>query len=260
MQGTGSRRSNAILWPLLMVFAIAVSGCAKSYVPSGPGQYPSRAVQKPGPVPKGTFRPYTVSGQTYYPLSSSEGYEQDGIASWYGPNFHGLKTANGETYNMNALTCAHKTLPMNTYVRITNKENGRVVTLRVNDRGPFVASRIVDLSRAGAKALGIIHAGTAKVHLEAVGVAGKPSRTVAQAMAEERLYIQVGSFTEYDNAKRLQQTLAANGYEHSRIARALLRGTRYWRVQVGAFRGMAQANRAHAYLKRDYPQSFLIAD
>lgn len=121
---------------------------------------------------KATMRPYTINGKTYYPTTVSVGDTASGTASWYGPDFHGKKTSNGETYNMNAMTAAHKTLPMNTMVRVTNLGNGRQTTVRINDRGPFVAGRIIDLSRAAASSIDMLGAGTARVKLEVVGFYG----------------------------------------------------------------------------------------
>lgn len=121
---------------------------------------------------RATMRPYTINGKTYYPTTVSVGDTALGIASWYGPNFHGKKTSNGETYNMNAMTAAHKTLPMNTMVRVINLGNGAQTTVRINDRGPFVSGRIIDLSKAAATSIGMIGAGTARVKLEVVGFYG----------------------------------------------------------------------------------------
>ena len=121
---------------------------------------------------RATMRPYTINGKTYYPTTVNVGDTASGIASWYGPDFHGKKTSNGETYNMNAMTAAHKTLPMNTMVRVTNLGNGAQTTVRINDRGPFVAGRIIDLSKAAATSIGMIGTGTARVKLEVVGFYG----------------------------------------------------------------------------------------
>ena len=121
---------------------------------------------------RATMRPYTINGKTYYPTTVSVGDTASGTASWYGPDFHGKKTSNGETYNMNAMTAAHKTLPMNTMVRVTNLGNGAQTTVRINDRGPFVAGRIIDLSKAAATSIGMIGTGTARVKLEVVGFYG----------------------------------------------------------------------------------------
>lgn len=266
--GFGMKR----IWFLsaLVVMALVVSGCGRKHVPTRPDSprrpapkatpAPTPSLGKAGPVPKGTFKPYTIAGKRYYPLSSADGFVQRGVASWYGKGFHGKKTANGETYDMYGMTCAHKVLPMNTYVRITNEQNGKVATLRVNDRGPFVGTRIVDLSYSGAKALGVIGPGTARVRLEAVGVAGQPTRSVAKAVANGRYYVQVGAFTNRSNADRMVRSMRTKGYAESRVTHALIGGTTFWRVQAGAFKGMGHANKAHAALKREFPKSFLIAD
>jgi len=110
-------------------------------------------------------RPYKITGTWYYPAEDNS-YVEEGMASWYGPNFHGKRTANGEIYNMNAMTAAHRTLPLPSIVRVTNLENGRVVKLRVNDRGPFKSNRIIDVSRRGAELLGFIDAGITRVRVE----------------------------------------------------------------------------------------------
>ncbi|WP_412175104.1 septal ring lytic transglycosylase RlpA family protein [Campylobacter sp. IFREMER_LSEM_CL1904] len=118
---------------------------------------------------KGTMKPYTINGKTYYPTVVEVGETADGIASWYGPGFHGKKTSNGETYDQHAYTAAHKTLPMNTIVKVTNLKNHRQTTVRINDRGPFVAGRIIDLSNMAARDIDMIQAGTAPVRLEVIG-------------------------------------------------------------------------------------------
>jgi len=127
-----------------------------------------RSVQKVG-------KPYQVDNIWYYP-QVDPGYNETGIASWYGEPFHGRKTANGETYDMNQLTAAHKTLPMPSNVRVTNLENGRSIVVTVNDRGPFVNGRIIDLSRRAAQLLGVIQKGTAKVRVEVVGQGQQPGK------------------------------------------------------------------------------------
>lgn len=252
-----------------LALATALAGCGKKHVPTRP-DYPTRTTRpaptpapehKAGPSPKGTFRPYTIAGKRYHPLSTADGYVERGIASWYGRDFHGRKTSNGETYDMHAMTAAHKVLPMNTIIRVTREDTGAAVVLRVNDRGPFVGSRIVDLSYAGAKALDIVGPGTALVRLEAVGMAGETrTRSLAQAMENGRYYVQVGAFTFRENAVRLAEKLRAGAYPQSRLQKALVDGKTFWRVQAGVFDGMARAKRAHAELNRRYPSSFVIAD
>lgn len=133
-----------------------------SYRKSG-SYYKNLNTQRNSHLPKA--KPYTVLGKTYVPYSSAVGFEEIGIASWYGPGFHGKKTANGEVFNTYALTAAHKFLPFNTNILVTNLENGKTCVVRITDRGPFVDDRIIDLSQAAAKQIDMVKNGTAKVHL-----------------------------------------------------------------------------------------------
>ncbi|TXE81554.1 septal ring lytic transglycosylase RlpA family protein [Campylobacter peloridis] len=158
----------------LVVSCIGVLFSACSVVPiSSPTvYYPERdfkSIKHNNTGLKGTMKPYTINGKTYYPTVVEVGETADGIASWYGPGFHGKKTSNGETYNQNAYTAAHKTLPMNTIVKVTNLKNYRQTTVRINDRGPFVAGRIIDLSNVAARDIDMIHSGIAPVRLEVIG-------------------------------------------------------------------------------------------
>jgi len=222
---------------------------------------PAPAETAPPAAPKGTFKPYAVDGKTYYPLAAVEGgWEEEGLASWYGPGFHGQKTSCGETYDMNSLTAAHKVLPMQTRIRVQNLENGQAVDLRVNDRGPFVAGRIVDLSLAGAKSLGVVGPGTARVRLTVLGGAGMSPEAVVAAVARETFYVQVGAFTVQDNALRLARELKSGGYPATRIQEAVIQGVRYWRVQAGTFAGTAHANEGLSRLAERFPGSFILAD
>ena len=121
---------------------------------------------------RATMRPYNVFGIRYYPFVANVGDKFDGIASWYGPDFHAKKTSNGEIYNMYAMTAAHKTLPMNTVVRVDNLDNGRSTIVRINDRGPFVAGRIIDLSNKAAHEIDMVRKGTARVKVTVLGYNG----------------------------------------------------------------------------------------
>ena len=157
---------------------------SKSTTSSGPGDYarPHKdgapwwdvdVSQIPDAVPMphyGPYKanPYTVLGKTYFPISDGHRYSATGTASWYGTKFHGQPTANGEKYDLYGMSAAHKTLPLPTYVKVTNLDNGRTVTLRVNDRGPFYSDRIIDLSFAAAKKLGFAETGTARVKVEGI--------------------------------------------------------------------------------------------
>jgi len=162
-----------------------------------------------------TMRPYVVRGVKYYPTVVSVGDMFRGNASWYGPNFHGKLTSNGERYNMWAMTAAHKTLPMNTIVRVTNRRNGKSTVVRINDRGPFVSTRIIDLSKAAASKIDMIGTGTAPVTLEVLGFEQKGKRTIPskkelkkspQKMSLAGKYaLQIGSFSKIEGALRTQE-------------------------------------------------------
>ncbi len=147
----------------LVIFIFIVTGCAKPTIISTPAKRPVGGVSKRVPpsaeIPP-TQRPYKINGRTYYPLPTSHGYVERGIASWYGKKFHGRKTSNGETYNMYAKTAAHKTLPMGTMLLVKNIANNKEIVVRVNDRGPFVKGRIIDLSLTGAREIDMVTEGT----------------------------------------------------------------------------------------------------
>ena len=150
---------------------------------------------------------------------------QTGIASWYGPDFHGRSTSNKEIYNMYDMTAAHNTLPFGTYVMVTNLDNGRSATVRVNDRGPFVGNRIIDLSYAAASVLGIVGPGTARVRLEVL-------KDVSPARGGS-WFVQVGSFISKDNAARLAETLRP-GFPDVGVSLYRTKSQVYYRVRIGA--------------------------
>ena len=141
---------------LLVALALTAAACGSSRGIPGPTGTPYRGYI--------VGQPYQINGRTYYPREDL-GYDRTGTASWYGSDFHGRRTANGETYDMNAMTAAHPTLPMPTIVRVTNLDNGRSVIVRINDRGPFAEDRIIDMSRAGARELGFESKGLARVRV-----------------------------------------------------------------------------------------------
>ncbi len=213
---------------------------------------------------KATERPYTVMGQRYEPLRSSDGFVQNGIASWYGKDFHGKKTSNGETYNMNAMTAAHKTLPLGVYVKVKNRDNGRETIVRVNDRGPFVKNRIIDLSYAAAKKLGVDRAGTAPVTIVALGYreegAGGKSEYREPATYDSGNYtVQVGSFREYANAQRLSGDMKAQyGFSDARLTN--VNGALFYRVYAGKYTSLKAAEEAEkSFVERGYSGSFVVS-
>lgn len=194
------------------------------------------------PAPKPTYFPG-------YPI----GYVERGMASWYGPGFHGNKTANGERYDMHKLTAAHRTLPLGSVAVVRSTSTGRQVTVRINDRGPFAKGRVLDLSLAGAQALGMIGHGTDQIELRVVGFQG---RTADMGF----LRVQIGSFAEQQNALKLLQQ-AQRVYSGGRIRTVDLPDGRRYRVQVGEFRTEAQAESAALRLESDLAvQSFVFRD
>ncbi len=164
-----------------------------------------------------------------YPI----GYIEWGVASWYGPGFHGNRTANGERFDMHQLTAAHRTLPLGSLVLVRSLSTGRTVTVRINDRGPFAKGRVLDLSLAAARALGLVGAGTDQVELRVIGYQGRPG-------ALGSLRIQVGSFAELANAHALAGRLRSR-YPEVRIQPVDLPEGRRYRVLVGQFRSEEQA-------------------
>ena len=162
-----------------------------------------------------TQRPYELNGIWYYPIPTAKGYIEEGIASWYGKKFHGRPTSNGEIFDMYKISAAHKTLPIDTSLKVTNLLNNKTIVVRVNDRGPFVAGRIIDLSFKAAEMLGIVVNGTAKVKIEAVRVVTVNKKTGTDFISPVPLpdfrfgkfVIQVGSFKTLLNALQLKADL-----------------------------------------------------
>ncbi len=164
---------------------------------------------------KATMKTYVVRGRVYRPTFVGVGDTMSGVASWYGPNFHGHETSNGENYNMYDMTLAHKTWPMDTMVKVTNLDNGKSIVARINDRGPFVAGRIVDCSYSVGKKIGIDKKGICNVKLKVVGFAGKVYRPVAGKIAPKvkltNFGVQVGAFANADNASKIKSKYLALG-------------------------------------------------
>ena len=187
---------------ILIVLALGtlVSCASRSPAPQVPSVEP---VPRDEPLStKGNHSPYRVFGETYYVLPSSMGYVEQGMASWYGKQFHGRLTSNHEVFDMHELTAAHKTLPLPTYAEVTNLENGQSVVVRINDRGPFKPGRVIDLSYAAAQALDMVHTGLARVEVRALVPPGSELDRPLVATAEH-LYLQLGAFAERNNALAL---------------------------------------------------------
>jgi rare lipoprotein A len=188
---------------------------------------------------------YEVFGKRYTLLATAEGHKERGVASWYGPDFHTRATSSGEPYDMYAMTAAHKTLPIPAYARVTNLGNGRSVVVRINDRGPFVDNRIIDLSYTAAHKLGMTQAGTAFVEMEVItpGTSAEATRGLAQPappdpLAPPRLYLQAGAFSQASNAAQLADRLRNAG-----ISKVLVRepdaSVALYRVRVGPIADVA---------------------
>lgn len=191
-----------------------------------------------------------VDGVRYYTLRSSAGFTERGIASWYGPDFHGKLTSNRETYDMYQMTAAHKTLPLPTYLQVTNLENGRTAVLRVNDRGPFKDNRVIDLSYAAALKLDIVRQGTAFVEIRALNAdeRGPPIVVAQPALPQNKvatsMFLQIGAFQARSNAERLRDTVSPVLVAATvRIAESEMAGKPMYRVQVGPITDVDTADR-----------------
>jgi rare lipoprotein A len=240
-------------WPALIgrlagivLLIIPVWGCSASQPPAGPTKT-EFAAEKPSSPCIHTFKPYEIDGQRYEPLVSADNFRQQGIASWYGNPFHGKKTANGETYDMHAMTAAHKTLPMGTYVRVYNQRNGKTVVVRINDRGPYVRKRIIDLSYLAAQKLDIVGPGSAPVEIIALGTpvvkktAGGDIHTYQPVDYNHGLFtFQIGAFKKRDNALRLKKTLART-YPNLHIVRYETGHETFYRVRLGKCHTLREA-------------------
>lgn len=199
---------------------------------------------------RATMRSYVVNGKRYYPTKVSIGDYFSGMASWYGRDFHGKLTSNGERYNMYAFTAAHKILPMNTMVKVTNLRNNKTQIVRINDRGPFVKSRIIDLSYAAAKSLGYANKGTTPVRLEVVGFNGRVnsnsysdgySSQNVQSMSVGDFLIQLGAFRNADGSKRFAKTVQ-NRYAYKAVIKeSYLNGSPIYRVYLRGFQSEEEA-------------------
>ena len=203
-------------------------------------------------VPRRGQKPYTINGELYQPLSSHEGFVQGGTASWYGSDFHGRETSSGEKYDMYAMTAAHKTLPLGVYVQVHSRENGRKTVVRINDRGPFVKGRIIDLSYSAARELGLLENGTAEVRIEALGYLdsdskGKTAYRAPASYDRGSFGIQVGAFGKMENAQKMAGEMKQR-YGFSTIREALVNGTLYYRVRAGNYASLKEAEqvREHA--------------
>lgn len=225
------------------------------------------AVPRNEPVTSaGNRSPYTVLGKTYHVMRSAKGYKEEGIASWYGAKFHGHKTSNGETYSMYAMSAAHTTLPLPSYVRVTNLQNGRTAVVRVNDRGPFKSGRIIDLSYAAAVKLGYENQGTARVRVEAIdttalalSTTGSPDDSGINPAATHPRYLQIGAFGDEPSANRLRDEIAS--LVQASVFVQPVAGQSLFRVRMGPFFSDADLLRMQQILEAArYGQAIIVRE
>ena len=202
-------------------------------------------------------RPYRAKGVTYYPLITARGYEERGIASWYGPSFHGRKTSCGVAFDMHKISAAHKLLPMHAKVHVTNLENGKTLTVTINDRGPFVPGRVLDLSYAAAKSLAMTNKGLARVVIRTSGpLQGQKNNNIIG-----EFFVHIGSFETEEAAAPLLGDMKSLKYKRPllKVIKADRDGEPCWRVELGPYKSMSDANKAHSRVVNDYPSAFVVA-
>jgi rare lipoprotein A len=270
---------------ILSVFCTAVlfTGCSKQALrpteskmsaPLPAARTSSKSIEKktasldnPEKAVSAKDRPYAVDGRWYFPLNSIQGYREQGVASWYGTDFHGKKTSSGEAYDMYGPTAAHRILPLNTQVRVRNPGNKKEIIVRINDRGPFVKERIIDLSFDSAKALGLVGPGTALVELEAIGVLveeeenGRKTTRLIQEIDYQKgpFLVQIGAFKELENAQRLKDRLLAD-YREVEVADSLVKGERFYRVRINCREQLTEALRLQKELEnKGFSQVLVMA-
>ncbi|MES2211886.1 MAG: septal ring lytic transglycosylase RlpA family protein [Pseudomonadota bacterium] len=250
---------------ILSAIVLPLSGCVgndKDGTPwtSLPVAMASEPIPRPEPLSrKGNPDSYEVFGKRYHPIKSSKGYQETGIASWYGTKFHGRLTSNGEAYDVYKVTAAHKTLPLPTYVRVTNLNNDRQLIVRVNDRGPFHEDRIIDLSYAAAVKLGIDKTGTAPVFIEALspeemsGPNGWLPQLSVKGQNTPEYFLQVGAFSSAADARQLVRRVA-------RVAPAKIRYEKnHFVVHVGPFPDARTAEQTKTKLQQHgFSKTFVV--
>lgn len=235
------RRRRWVAWLALLLWQ---GGC--SLMPQAPEPAPPADVDRvPDAVPRqeplsryGNPESYEVFGRRYQVMKTARGYTERGIASWYGGDFHGKRTSSGERYDMYRMTAAHKTLPIPTYVEVTNLQTGRRAVVKVNDRGPFKDNRIIDLSYAAARKLGVWQNGTGLVEVRAIDAAAPyqpgPAIRLAGEQPALQFFVQVGAYIERGNAERMLERIRQVA-QNARLAPGESNGQAVYRVQVGPF-------------------------
>jgi rare lipoprotein A len=288
----GRARWVAYLSPLVLIVACSTAPTAPTTSDGGPiGQTPDLS-NLPDPVPHaeppsryGNKSPYEVLGKTYYVLPNPENYKEYGKASWYGTKFHGQRTSSGELYDMYKLTAAHRSLPIPSYVRVTNLDNQKTAIVRVNDRGPFHSERLIDLSYAAAVKLGFADRGTTRVMVELVdgtdqisNIAAAPERSATPAPTRSapnaalasvppepavpdpgQIFLQAGAFKDAAGAERLKSDLTALVGSGVYVQR--LPNDRYYRVRIGPVAQMSEATRLQALIvNASHPRPLIVRE
>lgn len=257
-----------VLTILGLIVMLASCGQIKD---SAPANYSKQWHEIPDAVPASVTRSkygnpdsYKVFGKTYYVKDSAEGFQQKGIASWYGNKFHGQRTSSGEDYDMYAMTAAHKTLPIPVFVEVTNHDNGRKAVVKVNDRGPFHEGRIIDLSYAAATRLGVAQTGTANVSIRVVRSEADKIRQRSDAIVEShdveagKLYVQIAAFSSENNALSHLEKLQGEGFSDVRLHIESIKGKAMYRVRIGPLPSEHVAKNVVAQLKENNHKSLKI--
>jgi rare lipoprotein A len=263
--GTRARRRPPRVDPRRWMAAAVLPLCLLAGCAARPSAPPSAAPDRPaavrpeGPAPAtvpGQPKPYRALGRWYQPIPDATGFRQTGIASWYGTDFHGKPTSSGEIYDMHAMTAAHKTLPLGTLVRVRHLGNQRSIEVRINDRGPFVGDRVIDLSYEAARRLDVVRPGTALVEVVAVG--GVPG--VPVDLYSGNFTFQIGSFASRANAERLQSQLNPR-FGNAHIVEFELNGRVFYRLRVGRAASLEEAIAYEAQLRASgFADAFVVAE
>lgn len=246
-----------------LLIIICIVGCGVSKQQIRVSSYKEPAIVLPEKT-----KPYSVNGVLYYPLPNGEGFVQEGIASWYGKKFHGKRSASGEIYNMYDKTAAHKTLPFGTYVKVKNLSNLREAIVRINDRGPFVKGRIIDLSYGAARGIGLVGPGVARVRVVALSKevgkikSGNKYKPLVEAkdFKKGEFTIQVGAFEDEDNARRLADRLRVI-FDHVTITTYVpYEGETFYRVRVSLSEDLTEASQIVKKLEYlGFSENFIVA-
>lgn len=258
---------NPIILRLTLLLCLILCACGRHYIT--PVEYPSKKfIALPEKTEDHGFKPYIINGEKYYPLPNSEGFVQYGKASWYGKEFHGRPTSSGEIFDMYRKSAAHKTLPLGTYVNIVNLSNKKRIVVRINDRGPFVKGRIIDLSYAAAKEIGLIGPGVEEVMIVALGKQvgeiesplGIKSVIEFTDLNRGEFTVQVGAFKSKENALRLRDRMKVIfDYVDVAVSDEKEKGVVY-RVRVSKSNTLTEAERIEKELEANgFEEAFIIS-